>query len=148
MPDWTGSMPFIQEMQDCDLLSGVEIGEGLAEAAVTALIDTGQALAIRALKVLEWPAKLAIDVVDNPRPNRAGVLVGRYDLVHHAGEGSGFVDGEETPGRSVAAASYTRSGSGRCRESGLQKGSAIESEARLHPGVLDLDSRIRRVMGL
>ena len=81
---------------------------------------------------MKGTAELAIDVVDDTRPDCAFVLIGGDDLVDHAGEGSGFIDGEEAPGTSVRVAGDASSGGGSGGKRGLQKGTPVESEARLH----------------
>lgn len=123
-------------MEQFDLLVGLKVGENFPVDRLARLVNRSESLTMNVLQSLIGPAKLAIDVVDDASPNRAGILVRRDDLVDHAGEGSGFVKGEEAPGRSIAAARHSGPRSGCGRESGLQKASAIESEARLHTGVL------------
>ena len=121
-------------MQQFDLLVRLKVGENLAIVRLARLVNRSESVTIGLLESLVRPAKLAIDVTDDARPDRAGILVRRDDLVDHAGEGSGLVKSKEAPGRSIATAGDARSCSSSGRESGLQKGAAIQSEGRLHPG--------------
>jgi len=115
-----------QQGQHLDLLEGLEIGEWTLIASAAALIGASQALSIHALQVPEGAAQLAVDVVHDPGPYSAGVLIGRDDLVDHAGERSGFVHGEELPRRALAGAGDACSGGSRGGQGGLQKGAAVQ----------------------
>jgi len=102
-----------------------------------ALIHARQSLAIQLLQILERPAELAVDVVDNARPRCAWVLIGRNDLVAHGGKRTGFIDGEEPPWGAIAAACDPGSGSRGRRDCSLQERTAVYFEARIH-GLLRL----------
>jgi hypothetical protein len=116
-----------EQGQHLDLLEGFEIREWTLIASAAALIGASQALSMRALHVLERAAQLAVDVVHDPSPDSAGVLIRRDDLVDHAGERSGFVHGEKLPRRAIAPAGDACSGGSRGSEGSLQEGAAVES---------------------
>src|SRR3954469_14566317 len=127
-------MTLAHQVQRGNLLAGVEVREALAITAFATLVDTRETLAVAILKILVRSAELTIDVVDNTGPDSSGVLVGRDDLVDHARKRSRLLDGEELPRRSISAARNAGARNGGRGQSGLQKGTAIESESRLHPG--------------
>ena len=108
---------------------------------LTGLIDAGQSSTIEALQVLEWATELAVDVIDDPGPSRACILVGWDDLVDHAGQGPGFIEGQEPPWRPVCVAGNARSGGRRGGQSGLEKGATVEPDTRLHTKPARLDCK-------
>jgi len=119
-------------MQQFQLLAGIKVCEQLVVEGSAVLIDGSQAETVRGLQVLVRAAELAVDIVHYSGPRGPGILVRRNDLIGDCGERPSLIDAEKAPWSAVAAARHSRSRGGCGRESRLQKGAAIESEAR-HP---------------
>jgi len=132
LPRRSRGFAVFKAMKQVNLLMRVKIGEEFAVDRLAGLIDGGEAATVETLEVLEWSAELAVDIVDDSGPDRARILIGRNDLVNHAGQSPGFVKREELPGTAIGVAGDTGSGGGCSGKCGLQKGAAVESEARLH----------------
>ena len=107
-------MLVFEAMHEVDLLARVQVGEYFAVDRATALINTGESLTICLLQVLKGAAQLTVDVVDNARPGRAGVLIGRDDLVRESGKRASLIHGEESPWRAVPVAGHAGAARG-CR---------------------------------
>lgn len=144
-PEGTRRFPGFQSKQQCSLLMRLKIGEDPAVEQLTRLVNAGESVAVLASQVLKRAAKLAIDVVDHAGPYRAGVLVGRNDLVDYAGQGAGFIDGKESPRRPAGFAGTGSSGDGSSGERGLQERAVVETDGRLHRDVIRLDCRSPRL---
>ncbi len=125
-----GSSAVLQAMQHIDLLLCTQISEHFAVDQATALVDRGDSLSVGLLQILEWAAKLTVDIVHNSGPCGAWILIGRNDLVADRGESPGFIDSQKSPRSSVRAATYARS----CRGSKgcLQEDTPVQFEAGFH----------------
>ncbi len=74
------------------------VENSLPKCLALMVFQFSEAVAVNGLKLFVRTTELDVDEVHNAGPLRAGVVIGRDDLIADSGKGAGFLEGEETPG--------------------------------------------------